>query len=234
MDDLSQQLTGQRVLSPTEEAWHAEQRRRQYDIIRVSNPLNEDFFVEYDTNQFQKIPAGTTRDIPRYIAERYCKHMTNKIIHDMSQRMHDDTVKERAAKGFPAYKSKFEENEETYNAADYPKTNDPKIADPIWNQLWVGLVSEVGRDVPPEIATKYSNEINRDPFDVQQLKRLQNKRVDDTVPTPVTSQGLSPNIGSFDPNQDVPQPEFVEHSKIDFSALNESLDKKVTEDEVTQ
>lgn len=222
--DLSQQLTGQRIQTPVEELWHAEQRRRQYDIIRVLNPLNEDFYVEYDTNQFQKIPAGTTRDIPRYIAERYCKHMTDKIIHDMSQKMHDDAVKERNAKGFPNFKSKYEENEETYNAADYPKTNDPQVATPIWNQLWVGLVSEVGRDVPPVIKQQ-QNEINRDPFDQEMLKKLQTKRVDETVSSPVMSQGFSPNIGNFQPRQDIPKSEFVEPNKIDFSALNASLDK---------
>lgn len=223
--DLSQDLIGQRIKTPTEEAWHTEQRRRQYDIIRVLNPLNEDFFVEYDTNQYQRVPAGATRDVPRYIAERFCKHLTDKIIHDMSQKMHDDALKERTAKGFPNFKSKFEENEETYNAADYPKTNDPKIATPIWNQLWVGLVSEVGRDLPPEVAQK-NDEINKDPFDQEMLKALQNKRVDDTTSPPIVSPGLSPNIGDFQPKQDVPKAGFVEPAGIDFTALNDSLDKK--------
>lgn len=220
-------------MSATEEAWHTEQRRRQYDIIRVLNPLQEDFYVEYDTNQFQKVPAGTMRDVPRYIAERYCKHLTDKIVHDMSQKMHDDAIKERQSKGFPNFKSKYDENEETYNAADYPKTNDPLVVKPIWDKLWVGLVSEVGRDVPPQVADKRANEINLDPFDQQMLKQLQNKRVDDN-PAPVTSAGISPNIGSFEPRQQVPQSEFVEPNKIDFSVLNESLDSKVTAEEITQ
>ena len=221
--DYSQGMTGQRPVTPLEEAWHAEQRRRQYDIIRVLNPLLEDFFVEYDTNQYQKIPAGTTRDIPRYIAERYCKHLADKIIHDISQKMHDDAIKERNAKGFANYKDKAEENHETYERADYPKTNDPKVADPIWNQLWVGLVSEVGRDIPPEV--KLTNDINLDPFDQQQLKRLTNKRVDDTTPAPVTSQGISPNPINFEPRESIPQSSFVEPAKIDFTALNDSLDE---------
>lgn len=185
--------------------------------------------MEYDTNQYQNIPAGTTRDIPRYIAERYCKHMTDKIIHDMSQKMHDDALKERAAKGFPNFKTKHEENEETYNAADYPKTNDPKVADPIWDQLWIGLVSEVGRDTPPDVA-KQQNEINMDPFEVQQLKRLQNKRVDDPTPPPIVSQGISPNVGDFEPREEVPQAGFVEPNKLDFSELNSQLDEKEREE----
>lgn len=229
MDDLSSQLTGTRVQTPLEEAWHTEQRRRQYDIIRVKNPTDSDFYVEYDTNQHQRVPANSTLDMPRYIAERYCKHMTDKIIHGIAQQMHDDVIKERNAKGFPPYKHKSEENEDTYLSANFPKTNDPKVAQPIWDKLWVGLVTEVGRDRPPE-DHRY-DEVKRDLFEVQMLKQLQDKRVE-AGEAPIMEPTISPQ--QYASTTDVPpQSGFVPPSTFDFGMLNQSLETKVTPEEVT-
>ena len=92
MDDLMQEFGGQRPKTPIEEAWHKEQERKKYDIIRVSHPLvihvkkkeysfpPEDFYQSYDINQFQKIRAGSTIDIPRYIAIRYVSDKKDDIV----------------------------------------------------------------------------------------------------------------------------------------------------------
>lgn len=167
----------QKPKTPIEEAWHKEQERKKYDIIRVKNPTNEDMFVMYDVNQYQKIPANSNVDIPRYIATRYITHMKDKIIHSMSQKMHDDLIKEKKEKGQPAFKSKWEENEETYSSSDYPKTNDPKIMADVIGELWLGLVYEFGRDMPPAISDPRSGEVNLTPPEMQILEGLEKRRV---------------------------------------------------------
>jgi hypothetical protein len=228
-------IFGQRVQTPAEEAWHFEQRRRMFDIIRVKNPTNQDFYVEYDINQHQRIPANSTIDIPRYIATRYVSHMKDKIVHDRSQKMHDDTVKERGAKGFPNYKSKWEENEETYNSADYPKSNDPKVIIPIINDLWVGLVYEFGKDTLP-LQDSRSGEVNLTPVEQQVIEQMETKRVDPkdspVIQQDFQSQAIQPAFTSTP----VEKPGFmpqVEDDKPDFSSLNETLNQRVSADEVT-
>lgn len=232
---MADDLFGQKVITPTEEAWHTEQRRRQYDIIRVKNPTNDDFYVEYDVNQHQRVPANSTVDVPRYIATRYVSHMKDKIVHDLSQKMHDDTIKERNAKGFPNYKSKWEENEETYNSADYPKSNDPKIIVPLINELWVGLVYEFGKDtLPPQ--DSHSGEVNLSPIEQQVIEQMETKRVD-PADAPVIQQNFQPQpIQQFTQSNPTPKSDFVaqpEEDKPDFGSLNETLDQKLTPEEVT-
>ena len=106
MDDIY----GQKPKTPVEEAWHNEQRRKQYDIIRIKNPTDRDFYVMYDVNQYQKVPKHSTLDMPRYIAIRYVQHMKDEMINAMIKEKHDAEIKERQSKGFPGFKSKWEEN----------------------------------------------------------------------------------------------------------------------------
>lgn len=173
-----------------EEAWHTEQRRKQFDIIRVKNPTDEDFFVEYDTNQFQKIPANSEKDVPRHIAVRYLTHKTDTIINTMSQDKHDAELAERNKKGQPSFKNKYDENVETYERSDYPKLNDAKLRAEIMDQLWVGVVLESGRDVPPANGNPRSGEVDLTPMDVKIMEGLDRRRVP-LQSTPATNQPLS-------------------------------------------
>ena|SRR5258708_1095203 len=126
--DVSIDLTGTKPKTLVEEAWHNEMKRKQYDIIRVKNPTNSDFYVEYDLNQHQKFPANSTLDVPRYIAERFIVHMKDQIVNDMSQKQHDKQIEERRSKGMPEFTSKYEENIATYNAANYRGTSNVELA----------------------------------------------------------------------------------------------------------
>lgn len=179
MDDnssLDQAFGGTAPKTPVEEAWHNEQRRKQYDIIRVHNPTSQDFFVMYDVNQYQKIPANSTIDVPRYIAIRYLTHMKDHIINQQAQTKHDEHLKMRREKGFPDFKSKYEENEETYNAGDYPKTNDPKLMADVMDGLWIGLVHEFGRDLPPEHLNPRTGEVDLTPPETKIIDNLDKRR----------------------------------------------------------
>lgn len=199
MDDISQALGGERPKTPVEEAWHAEQERKKYDIIRVKNPTNQDFYVKYDTGRYQKIPANSTVDVPRYIATRYITHQKDAIIHAMSQTKHDEYMKEREAKGLPRYKSKWEENEETYSSSEYPKTNDDKLMEQVISDLWVGLVYEFGRDVPPQSMDPRAGEVNLTPQDVRIMEKFEKRKVDPNeqpshtfAATPIPAPSVTP------------------------------------------
>lgn len=204
MDDLDFG-TPRAPQTPTEEAWHREQHRKQYDIIRVANPIkgtirgieydfpNEDYYIQYDVNQFQKIPANSTRDVPRNRAELYVSHMKDTWVNFVTQKMHDDFIADRDRRGLPRYTDKATENAETYETQSYPKTNDESVIAEIYNQLWVGLVNKAGSDVPPELGPR-AGEVDQTPTAQRILESLSNKIVSDTPPTvtEVTPPSVSP------------------------------------------
>lgn len=189
MDDIGQGFGGQRVMKPIEEAWHNEQKRKQYDIIRVKNPVKitikgneynipaKDFYVMYDVNQFQKVGANSTIDIPRYMAERYVKHKKDEIINFLNQKKHDEQIAERRAKGHPDFTSKYEENQATYTTDAYFRTNDETIVSEIYDQLWLGLVHEYGRDMPPQIVDPRSGEVDLASPETKTLEKLNKRRI---------------------------------------------------------
>lgn len=198
MDDnsLNQAFGGAQPQSVIEEKWHQAMERKKYDIIRVKNPTAKDFYVMYDTNQYQKVAANSTIDIPRYIATRYVEHMKDEIVNARTQKMHDDYLAQRDAKGLPRYTDKATENKETYETDSYPKTDDPKVIAEIYDTLWVGLVYEFGRDMPPSNLDPRSGEVDVTPVSMKVLDTLNTKRVADTenplnsfraVPTPPPS-----------------------------------------------
>lgn len=204
--------------TPVEEAWHKEQERKKYDIIRIKNPLSEDFYIKYDTNRYQKVPGNSTIDVPRYIALRYITHMKDQIINLTTQKMHDEYMRERREKGHPDFKSKWEENEETYMSSKYPKTNDPKVMAEIISDLWVGLVYEFGRDVPPSMVDPRSGEVDLTPPEMKILEGLDKKRVDPSE----RPQGLF-NATPTVPPMPTPTPPPEQPFVSPFTQMSESL-----------
>ncbi len=202
LDNFINDLGGPRQMSQVEENWHQEQKRKQYDVIRVINPDSvtvqgkvysfppEDFFVEYDTNQWQRIPKGTTTDVPHYIALRYVEHKKNDIINKVAQKMHDELLADREKKGLQRYTDKYAENKETYETNPFPKTNDAELTYELYSQLWLGLVYEFGKDKPPMNANPRSGEVNLASAAQQAIDRLNSRRVDPTSNQSVVSQNL--------------------------------------------
>lgn len=191
MDDFDTSLSGTRPKTNLEEAWHNSQKRKQYDTIRVKNPTDEDFYVMYDTNQYQRVPKQATIDVPFHIAVRYVQHMKDKIINDRAKKMHDDFLLERQKKGLPMYTDKAVENNETYMLSTFPKTNDPKLIKEIYSDLWVGTVAFYGRDLPPEQVDTRSGEVDLTPVDTKVLDSLRDRRVD-MGNTPHTAPEVNP------------------------------------------
>jgi len=194
------------------EAWHAEQYRRSLDIIRVKNPTSKDFFIEWD-HRFHKVPANGTADVYRFLATNYCRSMKDQIINEMNQQMHDEAIVERQKKGLPAFNNKYEENYATYMTDPYPKTNDWNLAAKIYADLWLGLVSEWGKDNPNEVNPR-AGEVDQKPEEIKILESMQTKRV---TSVPMAVQGET----------QVPEPAFS------FSSMKQQVNKEELEKEVS-
>lgn len=193
------------------EAWHREQYRRSLDVIRVKNPTQKDFFIEWD-HRFHKVPAQGTADVYRFLATNYCRDMKDKIINEMAQKLHDESIADRAKKGLPAFNNKYEENYATYMTDPFPKTNDWNLAGKIYADLWVGLVSEWGKDDPREVNPR-AGEVDLKPEETKLLESLQSKRVSSS-PMPVHGE------------TQVPEPSFS------FSSMKQQVNKEELEKEV--
>lgn len=226
MDDLAQPLGTQTPNQATQEAWHREQERRSFDIIRVKNPQSKDYFVEWD-HRFHKVPAQSTADVPRFVATKYCRDMKDKIIHEMGQKMHDEQIVDRAKKGLAAFNNKYEENYATYMTDSYPKTNDWNLVAKIYADLWVGLVMEWGKDVPVDVNPK-SGEVDSVPAEIKLLQSLDNKKVTDSLP--VTGES---DIFQTAPIPQQPTAPVVPETPFSFGDLKEQVSKKDLEKEVT-
>ncbi len=213
-----------------DEAWHREQHRREFDIIRIFSPRqatvkgvlyelpSQDLYIMYDINQYQKVPFGATMDVPRPRAMWFVKHRKDEILNFVNQKMHDEFIENRRKKGFPDYADKSVENKETYESAAYPKTNDPQVVAELYNQLWLGLVIKAASDTPPAQDPR-SGEVNLKPVDTQAFDDLQNKVVEPSSmavmnePKYVAQADYTPREMPVEPPQTSP-----------FAAMNEKLD----------
>ena len=212
MDDL----LGQKAQTTLEEAWHNEQKRKQYDIIRVASPKsitlkgvtydlpNEPFLLEYDTNQYQRIEFDSEVDIPYYMARGYVEHKKDDIINFITKKMHDEYLAERDKKGLPRYTDKFTENKETYETQDYPKSNDVAVVTELYDQLWLGMVHEFGKDRPTDQRhNARSGEVDLTPVSMQAINSMGKKRIEGADVRAFQPRPFTPPIQK--PSQTVPQ-----------------------------
>ncbi len=217
MDNFVNEMEGgQKPRTLVEEAYHREQERKKYDIIRIKNPTNKDFWVKYDINQYQRVPANSEIDVPRYIATRYLTHMKDKLIHDKAQQMHDAQLADRDKKGLPRYADKYTENKETYETNPYPKSDDPTLIAQHFSDLWLGTVYEFGKDKMPENQDPRAGEVDITPVEQKVIDSLRNKRV---------APDASP-MGQFQPRPSAPpiptQPPI--NQPTGFADLSQKLD----------
>lgn len=193
--DPSGGVSGQQ--SGQEELWHREMRRRSNDIIRVKNPTSNDFFVDWD-HFIHKIPANSTADVPRYIATKYCRDMKDHLINMENETKHKAIMDDRKLKGFPDYKSKWEENQETYMGPEYTRTNDYKVSTKIYDELWIGVVYEFGKDVVTS-NSQIDSDVTQNEMEI--LKKMDAKRV--TVASPsVRTESVTEPITSDEVTND--------------------------------
>ena len=147
MNSDEQQITeGQK-----QEAIKREMLRKSLDRCKVLNPTSEDYTVYWDKFP-HLVPANGEAVFPRYIAQKYLKEMTDKLLtfrSDENVRMENER---RIKKGMalmdkhteqPAFESKF-------------AINQPELRKPVIVTLWGGVVEEYGKNLPTEEASAFT------------------------------------------------------------------------------
>lgn len=201
-DSVVNSAFGIQQQSESEYAWHREQERRALDIIRVLNPTNKDYYIDWD-HRFHKVSANATADIPRFVATKYCRDMRTQIINTINQESHDKTMAERSRTGKGSFESKYHENIDVYDKGI--PTTDFNLSAKIYAQLWVGLVYEYGKDMPPPTPGQRTNDMT--PDETRILQSLFNKKVD-----------LAPNkdlVQTENPFSNLPKQDILEELTSD-------------------
>lgn len=185
-ENTASQIFGVTQQTNGQDQWHREQERRSFDIIRVKNPTNEDFVVEWGKPAtYHRIPANGTADVFRYIARKFRDDISVKIMNDYNQNKHDDEMADRRKKGMQPFESKWHEEQATYQRSDYKRTDDMNEKIKIWSDVWVGLVSEFGKDQP---LPGRINETSYSPEVAELLSKLEGRKITDTQVKPIIAE----------------------------------------------
>lgn len=122
-----------------------EMLRKSKDIIRVYNPLDKPFRYMWD-GFHHAVPAKTTKEIERYLANHYFRKIAEYMIGQQILKEGDELLKMREQQFGKRFIDKFEENTEVWDRT--PKLNDPDLLRAIRDTVILGLVEEYGYDMP--------------------------------------------------------------------------------------
>jgi hypothetical protein len=139
------ELSGVAKLTPKEEAWHKEQFRKSHDLVRVYNPTDKDFKINWDGN-IHVVPAKSEKTLIYYVAVKYCRDMKDQLINQRNDEALTKEIASRFSKGFPEWTPY---DKQTY-LDKLPKTDNEKLVSDIYNQLWLGVEEEFGLDATDE------------------------------------------------------------------------------------
>lgn len=137
--------------SERQSAIHREMYRKSLDKIRVYNPTEQDHVVVWDG--FKHVIPSKHKDmgwgkgervVDRYIAEKYCRDMKNKLIYEQGEEFVEKLI-ERATEDMRIkYQTDPYEKQRLYNQA--PSINDEKLIKKIYDTLWLGVEEKFGID----------------------------------------------------------------------------------------
>lgn len=177
-----------------------ELERRSLDIIRVYNPLEHTFPFMYN-RYWHRIPAKSTKDLPRYLAIHFFKHICDKMIGDQINTEGEALKALREKQMGKQFLDHYEENVQIWDRT--PKMNDPELIEQIKKVVIKGIVEEYGMDEPePEL-----REFDK-PLDFRPLHEQVFATIDKVVADVVPDEKLKP--------VDIPNPKQPVMSKTDL------------------
>lgn len=138
-------------------SYQQELERKANDLIRVYNPMDKRYVVEWDRkNGVKRFPVEAKDEaiFPRYIAKKYIEEMYQKILYDKAK---DAILKEnerRIKAGMAAMDSTQKTGEQLQFEAKFYNPSDEETKK-IISVLYLGVESEFGidRTVPSEDVT---------------------------------------------------------------------------------
>lgn len=141
--------------TPAQEAVKREMYRVSQDDCMVFNPTDEDFVVDWDgfkyiiPNKDKDMGWGKgMREVKRYIAAYYCRHMKNKLINEKGVQEGEKMIAKRRKEGKEEYTDAYVENRQVWDKV--PRTDDPKLMAEIYPALFLGVVREFGLEFSEE------------------------------------------------------------------------------------
>lgn len=163
--------------TPAQEATKREMYRVSQDDCMIFNPTDEDFYIEWEgfrhlvPNQNSDIGWGKgKREVKRYLADWYCRHMKDKLINEMGDKQAQEMLTKRAKEGKESYTDKYIENNEIW--AKVPRTNDPKLMAQIYPTLFLGTVREFGFDDASNPEINQFDDRTEEEKVMEQLKKM--------------------------------------------------------------
>lgn len=160
-------------------AWHKEQERKSNDIIRVYNPTDQDYVIEWDRangTKLFRVPAKQEVPLVRYIANRYVKQMYHKILREKTQQAIIDENESRVNKGMAEMGKNVKSGEQLKFETTFVNEIQNKEGAQLISTLWVGVEQEFGIDSGPIAGAEPEMADNRSLFQ-KTLEDIQDRRV---------------------------------------------------------
>jgi hypothetical protein len=179
--------------SKEQEAYKRELERRAFDSIRIYNPTDDDFIINWDVNSRHLVP-NKNKDIGfgkgqlvtyRYLAEFYRRHMKDKIINMMADKALGELKDKFEKSGLDNWLHKA--NEQFQNTSKF-RTDNPELVEKIFRELWIKVEKEFGNDTL-ESEDKPTNALNHLSVEEQISRKLEKEGYNRTIPVeqPVVS-----------------------------------------------
>jgi hypothetical protein len=144
--ELSPEQIAQNKVGDT---YKRELERHSKDIVMVHNPLDKDYTCIWD--KFKHVIPNCNRDIgfgkgnnelPFYIARKYFNEMKDIMVNTSNQKIVEKRIEIKEKSG-ANFETKWHEQTVWNNL---PRTNDRKVVDSLFEELWLGIVREFGLD----------------------------------------------------------------------------------------
>ena len=139
-----------------------ELERSSQDQIKVYNTTEKEW-VEYWTGYGFRVPANGDAVMPRYVAKKYVKNMTDHLITKESE---DKVEAENKRRTHSGQKLMDAQERELFDL----KTNDEALRRKYIKQLWGGVDKEFGADTP---ATEAGKRPDPRPLDEQLIDEVE-------------------------------------------------------------
>lgn len=164
--------------------YHQEMQRRANDLLRVKNPLNQDYVVEYDRANGVKqfiVPAKGEAVHLRYIAEKYIKELYQKILNERAARKVAEENTRRRESGMAEMDKTLRSGEQMQFESPLlnPDTEEKRR---IISMLYVGVENEYG------VVSKQTGEQEESPQSFDDLLEDVQESVDRGSYTPTSTE----------------------------------------------
>lgn len=183
-----------------QEALLREMARLSHDMIMVYNPTDKDYRVEWEglyhivPNRNKDMGFGRgKRELERFLARKFAVGMKDQLINAMGEIKGQEMIEKRRAEGKPDFLDKYFENREVWDKV--PRTDDPKMMETIFDEIWLGIVRPYGID---EVDDEEKADGRIDPRSVEErlLEKMNRAYVpaDEVVASPIVKENVKPIV----------------------------------------